>query len=353
MRIAILGAGFAGLAVTWFLTHYTEGSATIDLYDPEPIGGSNSGLSAGLFHAYIGKQAHRSWEANKGIKETHRLITEASHALQSPIVLSKGILRPAISLQQITDFKECAKKYSEVQWWDKKKCEEQVSGLLLPEEGGGLFISEGLTIDVPAYIEGLWKACALMGTQYHQQAMVQPHHLESYDRVLIALGATSKNFPLLKSLPISPVKGQILELKWPKNSIALPFSLNSQKYLIMARGGETCFVGATYERNFTSPLPDQEKAAAEIMPKITAFFPSLADAQIVGCRAGIRACTQNHLPLAGKISDKFYFFTGLGSRGLLYHSWLGKQVARAILTQDPRHFPDEIHFQLESNNKTP
>lgn len=353
MRFAILGAGFAGLSVTWYLLHYTQGMATIDLYDPEPIGGGNSGLSAGLFHAYVGKQARRNWQAEQGIKETHRLITEASRAIDRPIILSKGLLRPALTSQQIVNFKACADKYHDTEWWDKKECEKKIKGLLIPEEGGGLFIKEGLTLDVPAYLQGLWQTCALLGTQYYKQAMIHRDDLEPYDKILIALGPTAKNFSLLKDLPFKPVKGQMIQLKWPKSLPPLPFSLNSQKYLIMSKDNQTCIAGATYEHEFNSPKPEPEKAIAEIMPKITAYFPALADAEIVGYRVGFRASSDNQLPIVGKITDKVYFYTGLGSRGLLYHAWVGKQVARAMLTQDPKHFPRELYHTLPSKETPP
>ncbi|HEY4832487.1 MAG TPA: FAD-dependent oxidoreductase, partial [Waddliaceae bacterium] len=170
--------------------------------------------------------------------------------------------------------------------------------------------------------------------------------LSPYDRILIAMGPQSKNFLPLKNLPISAVKGQILELKWPATSAPLPHSLISQKYIVMSPDQKSCLVGSTFEHKFSSPLPDQEKAIREIMPNITTFFPALENAQIIHCRAAFRASSTHHLPLVGKISDKYYFFTGLGSKGLLYHAWIGKLVARALLTNDPSYFPSEINTQI-------
>lgn len=352
MRIAILGGGFAGLAVAWFVLHYTKGSYTVDLYDPEPIAGGTSGLSSGLLHAYAGKHARLSWAAEQCMKETHRLITVASQAIHQPVILSKGILRPALSPQQITDFQACAQVYHDTEWWDKERCERIVSGLHLPQEGGGLYLKEGLTLDVQTYLQGLWQACAIHGTQYHQKAMVSNEELAAYDRILIAMGPLSKNFPPLKDLPITPVKGQILELKWPSGVKPLPFSLNSQKYIVMRPDGRSCLVGSTYEHHFTSPKPDPELALKEIIPQIATFFPALEKAPVLSIRASFRASTPNHLPLVGRVSDKFYFFTGLGSKGLLYHAWVGKRVARALLMNDPRHFPEELYYHLPSAGKT-
>lgn len=346
MRIAILGGGFAGLAVTWYILHYSKGSFTIDLYDPAPIAGGASGLSSGLLHMYTGKHARLAWEGEQCLKETHRLITVASQALSKPIVLSKGILRPAVNSQQIADFQHCAQNYTQTEWWDKQRCEKKVAGLQLPPEGGGLYIKEGLTLDVRSYLQGLWQACAYHGTQYHQQAMISGSDLAEYDRILVAMGPLTKNFPPLKNLPIAPVKGQVAELKWPVHLKPLPFSLNSQKYIVMRPDHKSCLVGSTYEHQFSTDKAEQEKALKEIMPQVLEFFPALKNAEVLAVNAAFRASSPNHLPLVGKISDKYYFFTGLGSKGLLYHAWVGKHVARALLTTETKHFPEKIYHRL-------
>ncbi|KAK4257513.1 hypothetical protein QN277_007090 [Acacia crassicarpa] len=56
------------------------------------------------------------------------------------------------------------------------------------------------------------------------------------------------------------------------------------------------------------------------------------------------------LPLLGCINDligknktcKYWLFGGLGSRGLLYHGWLGNIVARAVLSCDEHVIPSEL-----------
>jgi glycine/D-amino acid oxidase-like deaminating enzyme len=348
MRIAIIGGGFAGLAVAWFIVHYTTGSSTVDLYDPEPIAGGASGLSSGLLHIYTGKHARPAWEGKNCLNEAHRLITVASQAIAHPIVLSKGILRPAVSDRQITDFQACAQLHPDTEWWDKRTCETKMPGLRLPPHGGALFIKEGLTLDVNAYLNGLWQACAFHAATHHRKMSITTEDLAPYDRVLVAMGALTKNFAPLKNLPITPVKGQNIELKWPTNIPPLPFSLNSQKYIVMRPDQRSCLVGSTYEHQFTSPNAERELALNEIMPNIIDFFPALKDAEVLAVRAAFRASTPNHLPLVGKISEKFYFFTGLGSKGLLYHAWVGKHVARAMLSSEERHFPNQIYYKLKT-----
>ncbi|NGX60843.1 MAG: tRNA 5-methylaminomethyl-2-thiouridine biosynthesis bifunctional protein MnmC [Chlamydiae bacterium] len=347
MKIAILGGGFAGLSVAWHLLNSTRGSVSVDLFDPNVIGKGPSALSSGLLHPYAGRHARLSWGGEKGMRETHRLLTEAARGANRSLILSKGILRPAISSEQIEDFQASAHAHEDTEWWDKKRCEKEIPGLSLPEETGGLYIKEGLTVDVPGYLEGLWQACARLGTQHYKTTTIKQEELQKYDRILFSMGPMTNKIPLLKNLPLTPLKGQVLELAWPENLPPLPVSLISKKYLVMSKGRKSCHVGATYERGVLDPKPDQKKAEEEILPAITSFFPPLEGAKILGCRAGFRASSPNHLPMAGQVSPLFYFFTCLGSKGLLYHAWLGKRVARMILDQKASYLPDEVRHDLQ------
>ncbi|MCB1136962.1 MAG: FAD-dependent oxidoreductase [Chlamydiia bacterium] len=130
-------------------------------------------------------------------------------------------------------------------------------------------------------------------------------------------------------LPLHAVKGQLLELVWPKELPPLRYALNSVGYVLQHRP-DRCLVGSTFEHAFKDEAPNLELAKAEILPKIAAFLPDLGRAEVVGCTAGLRASTPNHLPLAQKVGDKTWILTGLGSKGLLYHALLGSEIAAQL-----------------------
>lgn len=345
MRIAVIGAGFAGLATTYHILNYTKAAATVDIYDPQPIGKNASGISPGLLHPFPGKRAQTPWQVNAALKAAHELLTVGSKGANASVIIEKGILRPAISEQQITDFKACAYAYpEEAEWWEREKCLKNIPGLVLENrESGGLYIKKGLTIDVQAYLQGLWQECALLGTQIHNEAMVRVEEFQKYDHILFAVGYAVKQFKPLENLPITPVKGQILELFWPANLPPLPYSLISSGYVVMGRDKKHCLVGTTHERDFTSPEPEPEVAAPLIFEKVNPFFPGLQKAAVKGCRAGIRASPGGkRLPILGKVGKKLWFITGLGGKGLLYHAFLGDKLAQAILSDDPGAIPHEV-----------
>lgn len=348
MKIAILGAGFSGLAVAWQLLEQTKAQVMIDLFDPLPIGKGTSGISPGLLHTFAGKRARLAWGAAEGMQAMHEHLKIASDALGHSCLLSNGILRPAFEESQIEDFQTCAQKYSrETEWWSKETCLDKVTGLVFPDEKcGGLFIKEGLTLNAPSYLEGLWQACARLGTQHRQEAVSELESLKKYDVIICALGTATLQIKELSHLPLTPIKGQILKMKWPSHIPPLPFSIISGGYIVMDREQEFCRVGTTFEREFSSPDPDPDFAKEQILTKITPFFPSLAEAEIVDCQAGIRAATGGfRLPLVDQITDKVWVITGMGAKGLLYHAWMGKLLAQALLRKNRDLIPLQVRSQ--------
>ncbi len=345
MRVAILGAGFAGLSTAWHLIYLSQGSVSIDIYDPLPIGKSTSGLSSGLLHPFTGKEAKRIFEESKKLDEAHYLIGEASQAIGGRVVLSKGILRPAVRAEQELAFKARAQENpADCSWWSREECEEKIEGLILPaKESGGLYIRSGLTLDVPLYLEGLWQGIAKMAGTFHQEA-IQPgdKRLERYQVIVYAMGSSSKHLPALKDLPLLSVKGQLLKLRWPAHLKPLPMSLVGDGYLVMSKDLSSCIAGATFETSFAHHFPDPEFALPDIHGRINPFFAPVEKMELIECVSGIRATSKRKLPIVGKVSKREWCITGLGAKGLLYHGALGKNLAQAILSDNPSLIPQDL-----------
>ena len=330
MEIAILGAGLAGLGVASALLDISYAQVKIDLFDPNPIGAGTSGLSSGLLHAFAGKQARKSWHADPAMEATHHLLTLASHTIGSSCILSNGIIRPAVTDEQCFDFKHAADKHDECEWLDATLAQEKVAGLQCQ---GALYIRDGLTFDIPTYLQALFQACARRGTHFMQKRVTSFEKLKHYDAIIVATGYETTR---LLDLPLHPVKGQLLELAWPTNIPPLPCSLISGGYLTMRPNNKSVLAGATFERSFTTTTPDKATALKLILSKVTPFFPSLKEAQCLNVFSGIRAsASKNHLPIVGQVGEKHFVFTGLGSKGLLYHAYLGRCLAKAILDGQP------------------
>ncbi len=351
MKVAILGAGFGGLATGFFLKHYSTGQNRVDFFDPNPIGAGASRIALGLVNPYMGKEAKRNFATTRSLRELHKLLGASAKEMNGPLVTARGILRPATKDATINAFKMRAKEHpKDLEWLDKNAALEHIPELSLPEHGGALHIKDGLTINIEAYMEGLWLASARYAASFTKVSVLTKEQLIPYDRVLIALGANALDFDVLKSLPMTRVKGQVLQLEWPKDLSPLKMSLAGEGQLVMAPDFASCYVGSTYERDFKNMKASPKNAHKEIMAKVNRFYPALKDAKVLSCRARVRASSKTRLPLIGQLNEKVWFLTGLGSKGFFYHAWAGKMAAQAMIMNDTNYVSPEFLCHLPEAN---
>lgn len=325
MQVAILGAGLCGLAMAWNLAK--TGNFQVTLFDPQGIGKGASGVAAGLLHPYTGARSRKNWRSTEGLEATLRLINVAESHLRSTVHTHHGLQRTALTKQQELDFSRCAKEHADVKWRTAEECQKAVPGT---SHNPGIFIETAYVVDCEKYLEGLWLACAEHGVQFQQQKIHSLKEVDSFDHVVVAMGAASNSLPELSHIAITPIKGQVLTLSWPENAALLPYPISSQAYLLMLPKEKRCIAGATFERDFEHEEPDEEYAKKNILPKIQAFFPEIDRAKVLTCRAGIRASTAHHHPLVINVGKGRWLLTGMGSKGLLYHALCAEELAHNI-----------------------
>lgn len=326
MRIAIIGAGFSGLALAWHLNKHED--FDISIFDSKGIGGGASGIAAGLLHPYTGLHAKLNWQGLEGYSAALELLDEASTVNGAPVYERSGLLRIALNDQSKQDYAVCALKYKDVDWLSAEACQKIIPGLAYHP---GIYIRSALTVNCRLYLNCLLKACKK--TVFHQKTIGNLDQLKGYDKIVVAGGAESLNIPELKHLPLKPVKGQILELAWPDRLPVLSIPLNAMAYMIMNPCGSTCLVGATFERGVSDPAPDPDFAIAELLPKAIAMIPALHNSSVVSCRSGIRCVGPEHKPLVQYVRDNIWVLTGMGSKGLLYHALYAKQLAYQLASR--------------------
>lgn len=118
-------------------------------------------------------------------------------------------------------------------------------------------------------------------------------------------------------------------------------------------------LGSTWDwnsRNYSKEVSDEEVSAAleKLLPKASSIYPRIEGWGFVGARAGLRAMppvtSDGSLPLLGRVDHlvgggracKYWFFGGLGARGLLYHGLLGKLLAQAVIHGNEGLLPPEL-----------
>lgn len=333
MRVAIIGAGFCGLAVAWHLFHRVPFSPNlkVTLFDAKGIGQGASGIAAGLLHPFAGAHAKLNWMGREGVSATKELLQTASLTLGREVSAKRqGILRLALTSEQQDDFQLSAKKYpSEVQWLEPAACQILAPGC---PQVPGLWIKEGITVYSALYLQGLWLACLKLGASFQQRYIKSLAELQEFDRIILTTGGESLKFPELSALPLTIVKGQVVELAWPRNIAPLLYPLNSHVYILMTESHTSCLVGATYEKNHKSEAIDLKILQQEIIPKAFELYPPLKNTSLLKGYSGCRAVAANHRPLMQPLnsSGSQWILTGMGSKGLLYHALFAKELAKLI-----------------------
>ncbi|XP_038879763.1 uncharacterized protein LOC120071512 [Benincasa hispida] len=395
-RYAVLGAGFAGLSVTWHLLKLCPKDVPlhIDIYDGVGIGGGASGVAGGLLHPYSPK-VKLLWEGAECWAECLKLLSVAESAVHPKeldserdecqnmnefIVLRRGILRPAISLKNLMVLKENAQNSLDscmIETIDEDAARNLVPKLNVPLNTA-FYMPQAVNINSQRYLEALFIACENLTRETstsgfsHKELYLKKKSINelrelegTYDAVIVCLGAKMVMLPeLTGKLPLRTCRGVVAHFQLQNDissSNAYPElgpSILSDAWLAI-QGPRSLCMGSTWEWKSTNSSPEvseeeSSRALAELLPKVSAIYPSIKEWSFIKARAGLRAMPpltpHGSLPLMGCIDEivrhnsscKYWLFGGLGSRGLLYHGWLGKLTAQAVLSCNEELIPSEL-----------
>lgn len=153
-------------------------------------------------------------------------------------------------------------------------------------------------------------------------------HYKGYKakRVIFSEGVHAKNNPFFPSHLLIPKKGEYIIVKAP--NLNLEAALKG-RFFIIPLGNDLYKIGATFVHGDETYQPTEgskEQLMDAFKERISAPFELVE--QIVGHRPTVK----DRRPLMGSISDgsPFYFFNGLGTRGLLLAPYLSKCLIESI-----------------------
>jgi glycine oxidase len=156
--------------------------------------------------------------------------------------------------------------------------------------------------------------------------------------VVVAAGCWSGRIRgLPRSLPVEPVRGQILCLRWPEDEP--PAIVYAGNGYVMERAGEA-IAGSTMERvgfdTGTTPA-----GIIRIRDTVSRIYPALADADPLQTWAGLRPVTPDARPIIGADSriPNLWYATGHGRNGILLAAMTGQLISQL-------YAGDEIEYDL-------
>jgi glycine oxidase len=367
MKVVIVGAGVAGLAIGWRLA---QTGCEVEVLERGLAGRGATWASAGMIaaisetgtddsaHSHFAEDARAAWPAFA------REIEEASG--EKIGFREAGALLVAFDEVQEARLRQLAQtlaaKQMPGQWLSAAEARTR-EPMLAPNLRGALLALDSAQVDNRALCSALGLALRNAGGQLREHCnaqllMVQGNSARGLvtddsmvlaDAVIIAGGAWCNwlgGVPREVLPPVRPVKGQMVSLS-PPNGAKLPQypAWESDVYIVPRR--DRVLVGATVEEvGFDTAVT--KEARDWLVAGAAKLAPSLADWPVVESWAGLRPATPDGLPALGPTTlDGLFIATGQFRNGILFAPAVadalrrfvqGEELSPTLRAFDPRRF---------------
>ena len=182
-----------------------------------------------------------------------------------------------------------------------------------------------LAVDNRGVVDALARDCERLGVRW--AAPVAERSAADGDTVVIANGIDAPT--LWPGLPVRPVKGEVLRLRWRKGCMPLLRRVvrarvhGRQVYLVPRADGVV--VGATqYEHGRdTAPVVS---GIRDLLEDACAVMPALGEYELAECAAGLRPMTPDNLPIVRRLDERTVAAAGHGRSGFLLAPWTAERV---------------------------
>lgn len=186
-----------------------------------------------------------------------------------------------------------------------------------------------LAVDNRALVTALQTACEQAGVRW--AAPVRDLAEVNAEIRVIANGIDAPT--LWPGLPVRPVKGEVLRLRWRPGCMPLPQRVvrarvhGRQVYLVPRPDGVV--VGATqYEHGRDTTVV--VSGVRDLLDDACAVMPALGEYELAECAAGLRPMTPDGLPLVGRLDERTLVATGHGRNGFLLAPWTAERIAAEL-----------------------
>lgn len=186
-----------------------------------------------------------------------------------------------------------------------------------------------LAVDNRALVEALTVHCERLGVQWAPP--VGDLASVEADTVVIANGIDAPK--LWPGLPIRPVKGEVLRLRWRRGCMPAPQRVirarvhGRQIYLVPRADGVV--VGATQYEHGRDTAP-AVTGVRELLDDACAVVPALGEYEFAECAAGLRPMTPDGLPIVKRLDERTLVAAGHGRNGFLLAPWTAERIAAEL-----------------------
>ena len=349
----MVGGGVVGCSAAYYLAR--EG-ASVALFERDSVAGHASGFAFGGVIKALGGRADDPFDRLFDYSEG--LHVELGASLNDESGMETGYRRnPHVALartEQEADFyrqvyrRHAGNHSKDVRWLaygELAHIEARVSTDVL----GGLYVGESYDVVPHRFTAALWQAAERRGAKLFSREVSSLVRTEgrvtgvragagefSAGSTIVAAGpwSGSESGGMLTSMPIVPLKGQILRLKAPGPPILVSLSWGPN-YATTKQDG-LVWTGSTEERVGYDASPTSEGRDA-VLESALSVLPYLEDAELVRQTACLRPIAPDGLPILGALpgAEGAIVATGAGRNGIQLGPAMGRSAADLALGREP------------------
>ncbi len=194
------------------------------------------------------------------------------------------------------------------------------------------FVAAGeLAVDNRKLLVALEDHCERLGVQWAGPVQRLDEAYQNSDAVVIANGIDAP--ALWPGLPVRPVKGEVLRLRWRPGCVPLPQRVirgrvhGRQVYIIPRCDGVV--VGATQYEHGLDSAPTVT-GVRELLDDACAVIPALGEYELAECAAGLRPMTPDNMPVVGRLDQRTLVAAGHGRSGFLLAPWTAERIVAEL-----------------------
>ena len=375
-EIVIVGGGVVGLSTALQLA---ERGVAVTLVDRQQAGREASWAGAGMLPP--GNSANAATPEARLRSYSHALWPEFASSLVDKTGIDIGY-HVCGAIEVCSDETQYEFQQHVKQWQAEGIRVERMSGRAVrgyvanhdDRFEDAAFLPDFCQVRNPRYLQAMRAACLLRGVEILEHVHTSDIRRKDdrisdirvgertlrFDRICFSVGAWSAALlqPLGLSIPVKPVRGQIVQLRLP----APPFRCvieHGRRYIVPRRGG-LILIGST-EEDAGFAKQTTTDGVAGLLDFASSLVPSLALAEVVNSWAGLRPGSPDELPLLGQVPGFSNAFIGAGHfrSGLQMSPATGMILADLMLGQTPAISLEGLradrfsHAQIETSGSPP
>ena len=354
--VVIIGGGVVGCSIAYQLA---KQGVQCTVLERSRFGGGASGAAAGVISPlwHVDPAVEPMWRLGmRSLELFPPLAAELSAAGIDPEFRQTGVLKLAFTEDQVDDLRRNLVWQSElgldVAWLDPAQVAQREPEVR-PAVLGGVFSPREGYVRGQRLVDSLVHAAGRLGAQFHQGTEVlglrrRGRRVTGVDtpaggidagQVVLAAGPWSgiparwlpeAKDPDSPAIPVRPVKGERILLRKPGFLPRSPVR-NFEGYVVPRLDG-TVLVAATREEGRFDELVTAG-GVSQLIAAATLSFPSLADAEFISGRAGVRPATPDGMPVLGPMPEieGFSIAAGHDAVGVMLSPGTAELMAQYLL----------------------